>query len=315
MAVASDLMPAWPPHPALGRDDDSDLWDDSDYHYIPYSQTMPRTDDLNVLRRELKHQRATRGIHSSQAQEAFENLFRTSVRLGRPLDGLTQFSPVEAERFFALILEGSDGHVYWLGAQRFLGNNHRATKPNRWWWAHLNNNGAPLSPYFDVFPECGDAKCIAPDHQATGRDTRRRIYTDEQMIGALQVAAMRNNGRPPRSADWRGSPSRRIYIQRFGSWIDALVAAGIIKSADEYQRYKADNFDPTVVRRPRTYSEARRTLRTAQKFLGHIPTEREFLRNEELRAFLRDHHLITSPTTIKKHLGGWPEAVKAAFDK
>jgi hypothetical protein len=284
------------------------------YDYAPYSARMPQTDDLHVLREELSLQRELHGPSSSQAQEAFENLFRTSCRLGRPLDGLRQFSPVESERFFAQIRRGTDGHVYWTGSSHgFALNEHGArgrrkyAKPHRWWWMQVNGFVPPLH---DIFPACGQRNCIAPDHQEHGRDERRRIHSHEQMCGAIQVVAMRI-GRPPRAKEWAslgGKPSAKIYRRRFGSWLDALVAAGVIASAAELPYNPLPDTSATP-------EAAIASLREARRYLGHIPTERDYSRNPTVRNHLRGLRMISSQTTIKKYLGPWSEATGKAFGK
>lgn len=294
-----------------------DAWEGPAYSYVPYSARMPRTDDLHVLREEHSLQIELHGRGSSQAQEAFENLFRTSCRIGRPLDGLRQFSPVESERFFAQVRHGTDGHAYWTGAAHGLALNERGARgrrkyarPNRWWWMQINGWVPPLH---DIFPGCGQKNCIAPEHQEHGRDERRRIYSHEQMCGAIQVITMRI-GRPPRAKEWTslgGKPSPKLYRRRFGSWIDALVAAGVIASAADLPY----NALPDTSATPEA---AIASLREARRFLGRIPTERNYAHGETgklMRSHLRGLRMISSQTTIKKYLGPWPEAVEKAFGK
>lgn len=289
--------------------------DDSGYDYVPYSERMPRTDDLHVLREELSLQRELHGRSSSQALEAFQNLFRTSCRVGRPLDGLRQFSTDEVERFFAQIRHGTDGHVYWTGTTHGFALNERGARgrrkyarPNRWWWMRINGTA---DQYHDIFPECGQKGCINPEHQAHGRDERRRIYTHEQMIGAIQAMALRL-GRAPTKADWAkqgGRPTSRVYAQRFGSWVDALVMAGVIKSRSDIPRIPP----PMTNVSPERCIES---LREARRFLGTIPRERQYAKYKPLRDHLVGLELVSSQTTIKKYLGGrWPEALEKAFGK
>ena len=257
------------------------------------------TEQLRPLRAELERAREQHGDRSTPAREAFENLFRTAAKLGHPLDQLSRRSPDEVERFFASTLPGTDGHVYWDGGKQFTRNDGKGRVPRRWWYAH--KHGAELPPYQDLVPTCGEDACINPDHCEIGRGLRRpRRYTDERIIGAIQVAAMRL-GRTPSSEDWDGHflPDRRIIRKRFGTWNAAMRAAGL-----EPRRNGVN-----IGYAPASTVGAIAALRFCQKRLNRRPRRADLnLLSGELHA----QGLPSSPTTVRKLLGPWDEALRKA---
>ena len=269
--------------------------------FVPYRLRMPLSDDLHELRDELSLQRELHGRRSIEAQVAFENLFRTSVRIGRPLDRLRQFSTDEVERFFAQTRNGPEGHVYWLGGKVFRRNDGKQRRPVRWWYEHLHG---PISPYEDVVQNCGQSSCINPDHAIIGRDVKRRRFSDEQMIGTLQVAAMQL-GHPPTTTEFtnnRYTPTVGVYKLRFGSWLKAIAAAGL-----------GEDFQTGYRARQATPERARASLREARRFLGHIPGYDEY-RSPVLREHLRELGLLTSQTSVKRQIGpSWQDAIRNTF--
>lgn len=257
-------------------------------------------EQLHPLRVRLTHAREEHGRRSTSALQAFEDLFRTAARLGQPLDGLRKHSAVESERFFAHTVPGPDGHVYWDGPRHFTRNDGKTRVPRRWWYAH--KHGADLDPYADLVPNCGEDACINPDHCEVGRDLRRpRRWPDEKIIGALQVAAMRL-GHTPTVEEWDKGPflpDRRIIRKRFGSWNDAVTAAGL------EPRRRGVNVGHAAA----TSAGAIASLRFCQSRLNRTP------RRSDLRLLSNELHaqgLPSSPTTVRKMLGPWDEALKKA---
>lgn len=265
--------------------------------YVPYRP--PETNDLNALREELSLQIELHGRRSSQALAAFNGLFAASVRLGQPLDGLRQYSTNEVERFFARTVEGTGGHVYFSSHKTsFRRNDGKTRMPRRWWWEHLNG---PISTYEDVVPNCGEQNCINPRHCLSGRSLRRRWFSDEQMIGTLQVVAMRL-GHTPNTKEWTAgkyTPTSPIYVLRFGSWRKATDAAGLPPASRSRVVGSVEN----------SYA----SLREARRFLGHIPGYEEF-RRPDLNQHLKDLGLLTSQNTIKRQIGPtWKDALAKVF--
>lgn len=258
------------------------------------------SEQLRPLRAELYRVRETHGRRSTAARVAFENLFRTSAKLGQPLDALSRRSKDETERFFANTIPGPDGHVYWDGGRQFTQNDGKHRVPRRWWYTH--KHGRDLTPYQDLVPTCGDDACINPDHCEIGRGLRRpRRYSDEKIIGAIQVAAMRL-GRTPTTDEWEEGdfqPDIRIVRKRFGGWKEAVIAAGL------EPRRRGVN----VGRHSATEKTAVASLRFCHKRLKRPP------RRDDLRLLSDELHaegLPSSPTTVRKLLGTWEQALKKA---
>jgi hypothetical protein len=258
--------------------------------------TAEPTTDLRVLREELVELRRTHPRRSSVVAEAFGRLFRASCAAGLPLDGLRKHTGDEIERFFAQTIPGLDGHVYWDGARYgFARNDGKLRTPRRWWWAHVN--GVEPGQYEDIVSTCGEQNCINPEHCEQGRGLRRERVGREAMLGSVRVAALRL-GRAPNSMEWNTlglNPTRKTLVQRFGSWENVIREAGV-----EYGHI------PGRKASPRLCIEA---LRFARKQLGHWPSYREFLRVAPL---LRAEGLPSASVTIRKHLGGWAEALYKA---
>lgn len=197
----------------------------TDRQRLPYRPL--ETNDLRVLRAELERVREVYGRGSSQGLAAFQRLNAASHEVGRPLDGLRRFSTDEVERFFAQTVLGPNEHVYWDGSRHgFERNDGRWRKPARWWWEHVH--GPIGTTTLRLHPTCDDGACINVEHQVL-EHFRTEQYSESQMLGALQVMAMRL-GRTPSKALWlkhNGRPSPNIYVARFSSWSKALRAAGL----------------------------------------------------------------------------------------
>lgn len=253
---------------------------------------------LRSLREDLTAVRAEYGP-GGHAQRAFERLFAAAAAAGRPLDQLRRYATDEGERFFANTIPGTDGHVYWDGAKYgFACNDGKARVPRRWWWTHVK--GIEPGAYEDVAPVCGERNCINPEHCEQGRGLFRRRFSDEQMLGALQVAVMRH-GRPLQKNEWDAlglRPTAHVYTTRFGSWPKAWRAAGY-----DYRRVTPNTSTNT--------GDCLAALRFLHGVLGHWPSNSEFRQN---RALLAEARHIKSHSTIVKYLGGWPEALRKAAE-
>lgn len=267
--------------------------------FVPYSKRAPKTDNLQELRAELERVRDVYG-HGSECAEAFSRLLRASCKQGRPIDSLDQRNPNEVERFFENVLNGVDGHAYWGPVGRdFIRNDGKGRSPRRWWWVYLNGD---ISQYDDLVPSCGEKNCIAPAHQMKGRGIVRMRYTPEQVIGTIQVAAMRL-GRAPLASEWdamRLRPGSAIVVYRLNakSWAEAMRRAGI---------------EPTNIAGARGLNAetARRAVIAASDLVGH-PVGADEFRSPEVNAHLKKLNLPVTPNSIKKYMGPtWADALRA----
>jgi hypothetical protein len=268
--------------------------------YVPYSQTRPKTTDLRALAAELDRVRDQHGRSSSQALEAFNALAAAYVAHGTRIDALPRYDPNEERRFFAHTIPGPDGHIYWDGGQEFIRNDGMGRRPIRWWWQHLNG---PLSQYEDITVMCGERRCINPEHAEKGRAAARRRFTDEQILGALQVVAMRL-GHSPTTDEWRAGryhPDPHSMSKRFGSWGGALKAAGLPPTTPK-RRNMSTTPDACI-----------RAVWAARDLLGHWPLYDE-CRDPQVSKHLEGLGLPVQPRTFKRHLkvDRWADVLKAA---
>ena len=253
------------------------------------------TATLTDLRNNLHAARATYGRGSSEGLAAFTALNRAASEAGKPLDGLRQHTANEVERFFAYTIPGVDGHVYWDGKPRFYRNDGRYRRPIRWWWAHRYGS---CDPDLDLVNQCGEPNCINPEHHILARTRGSQIrWSDQKIIGALQVLAMRI-GHSPTCTEYRDSrmnPTETIIRKRFGGWTEAIRAAGL---------------PPVNV----AGSSASRTsvlqgLRLARRVLQRWPSQRDYF---DCHDQLAAAHLPTSLGPAKKFYGSWVQALEAA---
>ncbi len=257
---------------------------------------LPPSAELRDHEAELARIREEDGRGSSRALAAFQALSQAYAARGRRIDDLRSYSPDEAERFFANTAPGTDGHVYWLAGERsFVRNDGSQRRPIRWWW---ERHFGPLEQYDVIKPACGELRCINPEHAVLEpRSDRRLRFTDEQIIGALQVAALRL-GHAPRQRAWDGVPSRETIQGRFGGWDKALAAAGIER--DEWRGAHR-----------RSSADCIEALRAARRLLGHWPWADEFV-TARVREHLKRLGLPTSRETLRTHLGSWQEGLRKA---
>lgn len=254
--------------------------------------------DLRSLRERLYAARAEHGRGSSEAAALYHELTVTAFRAGTPLDGLRRYAESESERFFARTIQGPDGHVYWDGFALFTMNDSRRTHPRRWWWRHAKG---PLDQYTTIVASCGEKNCINPEHQEReDRGERRRLMSDREMLGALQVVALRL-GHAPSTDEWRAMkvrPSTKIYIKRFGSWPQSLTAAGLASPARSGRTTSAEG--------------VLKAIAVARRHLGHWPNEPEFTERVDIRELLHAAGLPSSRSGFRRHFGRWGPALAAA---
>ena len=140
----------------------------------------------------------------------WERRFREEVAAGRSPDALSRYSHDEAERFWSRTVPGPDGHTYWIGGKEFRRNDGSHVVPRRWVW---RNTHGPIPARRMVYTTCGEPRCVTLGHLAA-EDRSGRQFTDEQLIGAGQVAALRR-GRAPSLRWWEKhvkSPNRKTII-------------------------------------------------------------------------------------------------------
>lgn len=256
---------------------------------------------LHELRAELRAIRERGGYGSASAGKAkFDELCAEANRQGRPLSQLRIHSPDEVERFFARTIPGPSGHVYWRGGKFFFRNDGKSRRPIRWWWQHKYGE---LDSRLDLLNVCGDPACINPEHARIERVRGgQRTVSDESLFGFAQVLHMRI-GRSPSRAEWnRAEPpiSHDAVSLRFqGSWARFLRSAGL----PEYVQPHDNAPGP---------GGCIASLRAARDLIGHWPSRSEFL---SVADQLKAQGYTGRDNTIRKYLGRWPDAIKAAQDQ
>jgi hypothetical protein len=244
---------------------------------------------IDRLDAELREHRSRYGRSSSEGLRLFNALVAAYAACGRRIDELERYEPDEARRFFSRTIQGPDGHVYWSGdLKRFLLNDGSGRRPALWWWQHLYGSHPGK-----LRADCGEEACINPRHAVVILPGAPRIYPDHVIIGALQVWALQH-GHSPSSRQWDGRPSHIVVKLRFGSWENALRAAGLA---------------PANPNRPRTRADCLEALRWLKGRIGHWPSYDDY---RNARAQLHEQGFVASPTTIMHHLGGWRSAIRAA---
>jgi hypothetical protein len=163
--------------------------------------------------------------------EAWQAWAAMAASAGEPLDQLSHLSNDPVERFFSYTVDGPDGHVYWTGPGTFRANRHSHSYalPRHWWWTYLGKE--PLRVGDSIRALCGEKNCIHPDHCAIqDRRARARQFTDAQLLGYMQVAALKV-GHPPTRKEYDAlqiGPSSTLFWVRFGSWSEGQRRAGVL---------------------------------------------------------------------------------------
>ena len=249
--------------------------------------------DLQAEYRQLRAEDTETGVHRLATANAYGRWFNRACADGTPPDALRVHTADEVERFFARTIQGPDGHVYWDGnlAKGFRRNDGRYRKATWWWWERVH--GPAERGRLD--PSCGEQHCINPEHLVfvPWGDIKQR-YSDMQIIGALQVAAMRL-GHPPTTSEWRRldiSPTDTIIAQRFGSWSNALRAAGL----EPRERVVASE------------EQCIASVRFVSRLVGHAASR------QEMRAHARElgEAGLPSGTTVERRFGRWADVLRKA---
>lgn len=121
--------------------------------------------------------------------------------------------------------------------------------------------------------------------------------TSRELGGILTAGAYNEFAADRRFADGRPWPSHQTHFHRFGSWRDALVAAGLPanpSSAMSGQRiFERDHCIDAV--------------RHVRRELGHTPSLKDY---EEIAR--RSGGALPSGATVRNRCGSWSEAVRLA---
>lgn len=254
--------------------------------------------DLQTEYRRLRDEDRETGQKRMQTVAAYSAWVHQCCLDGHPPDALRRNAGTESERFFARTIPGTDDHTYWDGNIEHFRLDTGRVRHARWWWYERVNG--PQEKRGRLGAVCGEMNCITPDHQQfVPWSEYRRRYTDEQMLGALQVAAQRLGHAPSRDEyrDLGLKPSREIIRIRFSGWTNAVLAAGLTPAAAQQHRSVA------------TPEQCFASLRFVADLLGHAPSESEFrAHNLELQAA----GLHSSPSTIYRCIGSWPKALQLA---
>ena len=114
-----------------------------------------------------------------------------------------------------------------------------------------------------------------------------RGYTDDELLDALRAFAADEYDRPPTAIEANareGFPSSQTFVEHFGSWNEAVAAAGL----------RPRN-------RRRSDEELLADLRSCAES-GTYPTT----------AAVHDREDMASPPTYEKRFGSWSDALAAA---
>jgi hypothetical protein len=247
--------------------------------------------EINQRRRELDEIRARYG-YGGRSLDAFHRLGKAYWDAGRSIDELRYYEPDEAKRFFGFVLQGADGHAFWNGSHEnftlnAVNGKSLSRSPVHWWWTHIYGEKAFRLAH------CETPGCISPYHaRKEDKRERKRLFPDHAIIGAIQVWAIKH-GRSPGATEWEQggmSPSKMTIHNRFGSFDNAVIAAGLT---------------PRVRRNHPVSAEiVLEHLYLVAKELGGWPKHDRYRRAAVGR--------YVTPTTIRSYFPGWHAALAAA---
>lgn len=166
------------------------------------------------------------------------------------------------------------------------------------------------------------SKCLAlagltPSPQA------RRPFSHEELISALQACA-RDTGISPSLATYsvwarashptsvRVPTSQGPFERAFGSWVNALVAAGL-RQGNSVPQQRATRDDLQSVRA--SDEACLEAVRAAARVLGHTPTSAEYIRYRRGIAAANDRVArrgALSYDQLNRRFGGWSTVIECA---
>lgn len=152
--------------------------------------------------------------------------------------------------------------------------------------------------HFDSWNDALDHAGYSPNIKPPSR------FTDEELVEGIRMLA--EDGNPPSSTEYNDHPetaSRTIVIRRFGTWDDALVAAGFEPS----DWGKSEDVDHEEVVEERKEKMREKIINSIQRLSDgdSPPTRDEFDADEESPA----------ATTTTVYFDSWNDAVReAGFD-
>lgn len=152
--------------------------------------------------------------------------------------------------------------------------------------AQMNENGKYwASTYRDRFGSWNEAVEMA-DLEPTAESTK--IATAELLAEIQRLTD--TLGEPPtfQEMEKQGEYTANVYVSRFGSWNEAIEAAG---------------FEPTTKGSSLTDTELLKELQRLADELGKQPSSREM-----------DEHGRYGTATYQRHFGSWSNALEMAFD-
>jgi hypothetical protein len=159
-----------------------------------------------------------------------------------------------------------------------------------------------LDQFIRALPDYDDLRWILGNLKKTGT----RNYTDTELIECLRTAARELGGvlaaytytdfaRGRSFEDGRPWPTHQTMALRFGTWRDAVVAAGL----------PANERSPIYGRHVFTDEHCIDAILEVERALGKVPT------NLEYEAYAREQNgAIPSGATVRHRLGGWSGALR-----
>jgi hypothetical protein len=233
----------------------------------------------------------------------YEAWFKRMCEEGKPPDAMQRESGTRTERFWAQLIEGMDGHLYWNGPLD-SGGRPELRYPNgrgggrcvaqRFAWKLKHGE---LSARITVWATCGERHCMNVEHLAAAwlpRGVKSQVPTSI-LLERVKALATRL-GHPPTAEQWDAARLRDWHsaagiAERFrGQWTAALRAAGLeAANAGQYdRRYSTE--------------ELIEELRALAREVGRTPTTGDWRRSKRK----------PNVTAVARRFGSWAQTLEAA---